>query len=178
MSLYKYTGEDSPFFTKGKEYDIEFNGMTYITKDDHDSHALSDEYLSTDFIEVTPTYTQAMADNGELPVVGMGCLISLEGMPFTKGVIEYINGNGFLFRYTENGLNDFYDTDDRIVFKPITPPIELIEMELYLFDVGNKKKLVGEAYLSDFAEHLMINSLRTNSNYHVSDCKNIKHLTV
>lgn len=127
--------------------------------------------------EAKPIYTQAMADNSELPVKGMECLISLEGMPFTKGVIEYINANGFLFRYTDNGLNDFYDTDDRIVFKPLTPPIELIDGEAYQYEwraadgcpTHIEKGLYssGDGYFyaaKGATDHLI--------------CKNIKHLTV
>ena len=78
MSLYKYTGEDNPFFAKGDIYDIDSAGDYHTTIDDKcDEHEISPEFLSSHFVsastkaEAKPIYTQAMADNGELPSVGM-----------------------------------------------------------------------------------------------------------
>ena len=121
----------------------------------------------------TPAYTQAMADNGELPSVGMECCYSsLNRIVWNKcTIIAYYDG----FVWTsDNGIRQLNLT----AFKPLTPPIELIDGGLYLFDAGNSKKLVGEAYLSDFAGDWMLSALRTNSNYNANGCTNIQPLTV
>jgi hypothetical protein len=60
----------------------------------------------------------------------------------------------------------------------LQPEPELVDGGLYLFDVGLEVELVGEAYLSDFAEKWMINALKTNLNYMVNHCTNIQLLTV
>ena len=59
---------------------------------------------------------------------------------------------------------------------PLPKPIELEEKGLYLFDVGNKKELVGRAYHTAFEEGPMLTNLQTNTSYSVDCCTNIQQL--
>ena len=92
-------------------------------------------------VTLSPVYTQEMADNGELPLVGMECLLynkldSSDCSP--KIIIDFINDNGALIRYDDSGLNLFLTDYDRYRFKPITPPIELIDGKAYQFEARGK----------------------------------------
>jgi len=77
-----------------------------------------------------------MADNGELPSVGMECLVfmSPKDKKGCEGVIEFKNEQGCLFRYKSNNLCDYYSNDDGSFFNPLTPPVELIDGKAYQFD--------------------------------------------
>ena len=61
-----------------------------------------------------------MSDNGEPPLVGMECLMAISKKDKgTTGYIEFKNEIGFLFRYADNNLCDFYENCDSILFEPI-----------------------------------------------------------
>ena len=67
-----------------------------------------------------PIYTQAMCDAGDLPSVGMKCLMTISKKDKgTAGYIEFKNEIGFLFRYADNNLCDFYESCINILFEPI-----------------------------------------------------------
>lgn len=81
--------------------------------------------------DIKPVYTQELNDNGELPSIGMECTLLTSAIDKgTNGYIEYQNEVGFLFRYSENNLCDFYENSEDIHFKPLTPPITLEDKAL------------------------------------------------
>ena len=64
-------------------------------------------------------FTQAMADNGELPVVGMECMIlntNCSRPKYIKGLIKYV-GDLMIYAYIENG--ERCDNVKTLKFKPI-----------------------------------------------------------
>ena len=84
------------------------------------------------------TYTQAMADNGELPVVGMECLIfnaNCAHPKYIKGLIKYV-GDLAVYAYVENG--ERCDNVKTLKFKPLTPPVKLIDGKAYQFELDGQ----------------------------------------
>jgi hypothetical protein len=88
------------------------------------------DYIDALAAKAEPVFTQEMADNGVLPSVGMEVeLVVFENLT-SLGHIEFKNEVGFLFRYKENNLCDFMEFSSDIAFKPLTPPITLIDKAL------------------------------------------------
>jgi len=117
------------------------------------------------------TYTQAMADNGELPSVGMECLIlntNCAHPKYIKGLIKYV-GDLVVYAYVENG--ERCDNAKTLKFKPLTPPIELIDGKAYQFDYRGGS-LQG---VYDDNGKVMWNK---GSPRHLDNCTNIQPLTV
>jgi len=84
----------------------------------------------------SPIYTKAMADNGDIPSVGMECLIKMIGV-YLPVTITYNSDHVIAFTYeTDNGVIETCKQKELndIDIKPITPPIELIDGECYLFE--------------------------------------------
>jgi len=76
-------------------------------------------------------YTQDMADNGELPSVGMECMVlntNCAHPKYIKGLIKYV-GDLVIYAYVENG--ERCDNVKTLKFKPLTPPMTLIDGECY-----------------------------------------------
>ena len=81
-------------------------------------------------------YTQDMADNGELPSVGMECLYKIhykDDSYFQKG---YINGYSqdkkwMIFTDYLGNIESHNISDGIYEFKPLTPPMTLIDGECY-----------------------------------------------
>ena len=75
-----------------------------------------------------------MSDNGELPLVGMECTYDTTFFTIEKSnagdcrVIAYFEGKVWLDMYS----TDFVINLNVISFKPLTPPIELIDGNWYL----------------------------------------------
>ncbi|HHZ70442.1 MAG TPA: hypothetical protein EYN54_09245 [Methylococcaceae bacterium] len=75
-----------------------------------------DEYKS----QAQPVFTQSMADNGDIPDIGVECDLYLNKECVSAlGHIELRNESMFVFKYKENGLCDIYDFGDNAKFKPI-----------------------------------------------------------
>ena len=120
--------------------------------------------------EAKPVYTQAMADNGELPIAGMECMISDEtySAEYFSGVILFVGISNTVWTH---GKVEYSQSSQYLNFKPITPPIDLIDGEAYKF-IYNGKFNIG-IYDSDdgrfyFPRGYVLSSYPTN----------IKHLTV
>ena len=91
----------------------------------------------------TLTYTQAMVDNGELPSVGMECSVYEINQDDThdKATIKYISSGTCVYE----ALNiEYSQYPCSLRFKPLTPPIELIDGECYQgIHKGNGKLYKG-----------------------------------
>tara|TARA_R110000772_G_scaffold208650_1_gene319226 strand:- start:41 stop:685 length:645 start_codon:yes stop_codon:yes gene_type:complete len=124
--------------------------------------------------EPTLTYTQAMADNGELPSVGMEC--KFDTTFFTtatsnRGTCEIIA------YYGDKVWINVIDFDcviklSVIEFKPLTPPIELIHGEAYNF-IDSEDNNTNGIYSED--KH-SFTSLSVE--WLADQCTNIQPLTV
>ena len=126
---------------------------------------------------VKPIYTQAMRDAGELPSVGMECKVfsSRSDKEGSRGVIEFSNELGRLFRYKDNNhfdWCDYYENDDGSFFGPITPSITLIDGNAYQF-TNVEDNIIHGIYDED--ENYFKG---TCVEWSVSTCTNIKPLTV
>jgi glucan-binding YG repeat protein len=75
-------------------------------------------------------YTQAQCDAGELPSVGMECMIWFSSSSY-KGTITYM-GNGVGCYRSKDTDKEYSFSIVSVKFKPLTPPIELIDGEWYL----------------------------------------------
>lgn len=130
--------------------------------------------------EAKPVYTQAMCDAGELPSVGMECLFrhqSWGAAQHEQAEILAITKEYLLVQIKGQRCENHFHLED-ITFIPLTPPIELKEKGLYLFTVGKKVGMVGEAYFTAIDEEPMLTNIRTNTSYSQAACTNIKPLTV
>ena len=144
---YKYNGKTNTFFTNGRIYKVSIEGFEHITKDDTNDaqHELSDDYLSKNFSKV---FTQAMADNGELPLVGMECMVvdsSLMNHEYEKCVILFVGI--YKVVYTSESCVERFSNLDEVIFKPI--------------DTRTDK----EKAIDDMVEHLTNEGVVTQSNF-------------
>jgi hypothetical protein len=133
--------------------------------------------------ESKPAYTQALCDAGELPSVGMECLIDdCKGNNFFKrfdGKVltivshdkNYQNLDVAVFKYDDgNGEFDYHALLAH-KFKPLTPPIELIGGKAYQFELMGVEQCGIYRYLNDSFYDAM-------GDYMSRDCTNIKLLEV
>jgi hypothetical protein len=115
-----------------------FNGYQYCHE--QEAYPCMEAFTFISRPQPTPIYTQEMADNGVLPSVGvMVDLIIFENLT-SLGHIEFKNEVGFLFRYKENNLCDFIEFSSDVAFKPLTPPITLIDGDCYSYNYFGPKK--------------------------------------
>ena len=85
--------------------------------------------------EVTPpVFTQAMADAGELPSVGMECEFKHGGYD-VKGTVAAIT-NEYIVLTEESGKERIRKLSESPI-KPLTPPITLEDGKAYQFDCGS-----------------------------------------
>ena len=128
-----------------------------------------------------PVFTQEMCDNGDLPSVGMECLIKMhhkDDSYFQKG---YINGYSqdkkwIIFTDYLGNIESHNISNGTYEFKPLTPPIELIDGKAYQFDIreqyGKAKGLHGI-----YSEKLRVFQSSGNG-FHAETVDNIQPLTV
>ena len=123
-----------------------------------------------------PVYTQAMCDAGELPSVGVECLVKKHFQDeemYLKCFIVGLNKKGdyLVFDHQIRGLEQGHIANGVYNFKPITPPIKLIDGEAYQFDCK-----WGEC-LGYYEKELKLFNC-AGSFVKSADCTNIKLLTV
>lgn len=124
----------------------------------------------------SPVFTKAMADNGELPSVGMECLVLNSNMFKPEWELCTILFMGkFKVVYDSASAKERMadvDTIGEIKFKPLTPPIELIDGKAYQFEHFHSKNLLG-FYVSETDE------FNVNGNHFAREnSTNIQSLTV
>jgi len=156
------TGEDNPCWVKMLD-----SGFLYKAENHFNKHKDTPWMKgSFNFVDLTikpkpeskPVYTQAMADKGELPLVGMECLFfkdsKLAKADWFKGVFA---GKSFspvgnaVFLFVDNNTRSTHFVESTCHFKPITPPIELIGGNPYMFNYGeDKETFLGFFNKNDF----------------------------
>jgi hypothetical protein len=120
------TKASSDYFTKGENYTVvdKYDFMVGFISDTGNDHSLSMGFLKDNFelFIKTPIYTQAMADNGELPSVGMECMVQVsEGFLFEKCEVIGLYKDEILCIYLY-GANSVYGVNLKnkgYVFEPI-----------------------------------------------------------
>lgn len=91
----------------------------------------------------SPTFTKTMADAGELPSVGMECLYKERGgINWRKCKIIAIHNSKVWLENLETNSCPLNNVST-LEFKPLTPPIELIDGKAYQFDYHDTKSIVG-----------------------------------
>tara|TARA_R110000787_G_scaffold285086_1_gene399805 strand:- start:702 stop:1082 length:381 start_codon:yes stop_codon:yes gene_type:complete len=123
-----------------------------------------------------PIYTQEMYDNGELPRAGMECLVlntNCTNPKYIKGLIKYI-GSLVIYAYVESG--ERCDNLKTLEFKPLAPPVELINNEPYEFDYHTGSTGMQGAVMrySKAGDYFFFDNTIFRREY----CTNIKLLTV
>ena len=114
------------------------------------------------------TYTQAMADNGELPSIGMECLLKNSGA--WDFAIVTVRTKQYIIFTLKDGREEVRDVNYYDI-KPLTPPITLIDGKAYQFELSGVDTLgFYSACYDAFIVH--------HSKYNVGDCINIQPLTV
>lgn len=116
-----------------------------------------------------PVFTQAMADNGELPSVGMECLVyDLSSDTFHKCELIMIHKKSFV--WDSDGWDGAFVTSDSVKLKPIPTKPDLIDGAAYQFWFKNLKRLA----FYDLMGNEFTNGLHT---WNAVDCENITPLT-
>jgi len=103
--------------------------------------------INNDMKPVTsPTYTKAMADEGVLPSVGMECMVgdSAYSEEYFKGVISFVGTSNVVWVH---GGTEYSQNKSHLEFKPLTPPIELIDGKAYQFDYHNGSSGMNNAVM-------------------------------
>ena len=145
------------------------------------SDASTEYFLIGDFdiiesrpVITKPVYTQAMCDAGELPSVGMECMYF--DVYNTLVEIMYISEWCVVFKQLTEGYAKDVELCKMIVdldiqFKPITPPIELIDGKAYQFQYQSCRGLgFYNERLNEFSS--------LNHKVDIDNCINIKLLEV
>jgi len=85
-------------------------------------------------MNIRPVYTQAMVDAGVMPSVGMECLINFPDIDnaWYEYIIDFMGKHTFIAT-CEDVAERFGHVED-VHFKPLTPPIELIDGKAYQFE--------------------------------------------
>tara|TARA_R110000851_G_scaffold160243_2_gene303482 strand:- start:688 stop:1560 length:873 start_codon:yes stop_codon:yes gene_type:complete len=127
-----------------------------------------------------PVFTQEMCDNGESPSVGMEFLMkhkdadeSWAQPDFHPAKMKAIGDELFIIESLSecNRLKESVGTIDDYLFKPLTPPIELIDGKAYQFDYdGDTFQGIYSERGDDFHSNKFVSSAPI--------CTNIQPLTV
>jgi len=139
-----YNGDIESFEVSSELYKA--NSCTGVTK-----------YVAVeDGPEPKKAYTAAMCDSGTLPLVGMECLIysydspaMLDKKSWHKTRVLSIDSDlhsSVVVTYTCKWNADFYvdcHPVESLQFKPLTPPIELVDGKAYQFDTDDGITWVG-----------------------------------
>jgi hypothetical protein len=132
-----------------------------------------EEFINFKGDDMETVYTQEMADNGVLPSVGMECLFANRCNPHPnheKCTIVYIGDLHCVVILDDNMQR--YIRIANYSFKPLTPPIELIDGKAYQFESrGNVFHGIYEKKYTSF--NVMAGQL-----FNDISCTNIKPLTV
>ena len=124
-------------------------------------------------------YTQAMADNNELPSVGMEFLDSGSNLPNNVRVCIAVDDGNVVYR---NGEYDYLSAE-LAECEPLTPPIELIDGDAYSFDYKGEgvNGIYSKGYVDKYSDIEKGNRtdrfIMIEGNVLSSYCTNTKHLT-
>ena len=137
-------------------------------------NVIDDDELFIPKPQPTPTFTQEMSDNGVLPSVGMECefittFFSHEPSNTGTGTPIAYHGNKVWF---STGSKEFVINLNVITFKPLTPPITLIDGKAYSFESPSHGGGIG------YYESVNDQFVNINLGISAEFCTNIQPLTV
>jgi len=124
--------------------------------------------------EPTPAYTQAMADNGVLPSVGIECLIDGTGVVYI--VVLPADNEGDLILTPKNEGGNYWQRSNVKYIKPLTPPITLIDGKAYQFELCFGDYRVG--YYCSVRNSFFDGLLKSHKICGKAEATNIQPLTV
>jgi len=92
-------------------------------------------------VTLSPIYTQTMKDNGDLPLVGME-FISTEFSQNRHSIVKAITNEYIIYicadpKHTSECCMEICANN----FKPVTPPIALVDGKAYQFECGSNTRL-------------------------------------
>lgn len=132
-----------------------------------------------------PVYTQAMSDAGELPSVGMECLVKhkhQDNTMWAKCFIVGLNKDGdyLVFDHEIRGLEQHHIKNGTYDFTSMPTPIELIDGKAYQFDYGsNPASLLNIGLIGTYDNNGSLPCFWVKDTpWYLQDCTNIKILTV
>jgi hypothetical protein len=178
LVMYFFSGANGyGYYSKEADY----NGVTAFTSEKFNKCV--DELSKAEWMsKPKPVYTQAMADNGELPVVGMECMVFEHTVEeWLKGVVCGVHCEIPVIRiHNSKGEVGYFDSFQLHQIKPLTPAIELIDGKAYQFDYKEEYALIGICHTSTKRKlkHVMFCMPWLNAEYNSIYCTNIKILTV
>jgi hypothetical protein len=119
-----------PFGMFVKKYDG-FNGYKYCHE--QEAYPCMEAFTFISRPQPTPIYTKEMADNGVFPSVGMECLIndSVYDEEYYIAIISFVGISNIVWTH---GGAEYSQASSDLTFKPLTPPITLIDGECYQFN--------------------------------------------
>jgi len=125
-----------------------------------------------------PIYTQAMKEAGELPSVGMECLVKLKYQDNSMWLSCFIIGlnkekDFLVFDHKIRGIEQHNTINGAYEFQPLTPPIELIDGKAYQFSVTEESNKFNAVYCSERKQ-----MCTTHSYFDIIHCENIQLLEV
>lgn len=111
---------------------------------------------------VTPTFTQAMADAGTLPSVGMELMyLDCSSNKYIHCVVMYFSKWAVVLRQIGEGYGkdvEIAKSFDDVNIKPLTPPIELIDGKAYQFEYEGQTRYApynkSINFFSDIDKHI------------------------
>ena len=119
-----------------------------------------------------PVYTQEIADSGVLPSVGMECQTSTGIL-----TIKYV-GQKVIVSEDSEGAEFMTSVKSALhSFKPLTPPVTLIDGEAYKFDFDNGSNIIQHKKMAMYDERRRCMWIKGHA-YPIESCANIKPLTV
>lgn len=122
-------------------------------------------------MNIKPVYTQVMCNTEQLPDAGMDCLCMFAGIESIQRTIRGFSGDEVWTTDIKAPYQSFICKVSEMVFKPLTPPVELIDGEAYQVTHSQGNKKVVYSKLHDVF-HGSIDIINTK------DCANIQLLEV
>lgn len=119
-----------------------------------------------------PTFTQEMADDGVLPSVGMECLASRDnGVNWFNFRVDYVGGVYIIGQWFDKDREASFAISV-LIFKPLTPPIELISGKAYEFELSFGDIWIG--YYNKSRDSFFSDLLRSNKICGKSEASNFQ----
>ena len=135
------------------------------------------EYMTTPTIQPNPEFTQAMADKGELPSAGMGCMVfngELSNPTYEQCVVDFVGRHVVV--YSSESCTERTCNIVLVKFKPLTPPTKLEHGSPYEFELSFGDYRVG--YYREDRSSFFDGIICGNKICGKTEATNIKPLTV
>lgn len=140
---YVVLGGDVVYY-KIKDDDIKAYHNTWVSDFSEKEWLVDNAFRISNETQPTLTYTQAMADNGELPSVGMKFIYCDSTNTKNNAIVTYASEWNIVFKCLDDGFSKDVELAKEISgldiirqILPLTPPVELIDGKAYQFDYSH-----------------------------------------